>query len=620
MTTEARQTPARSSHSGGRRLDGNALPAAGRVIAMTSLSETTALVVASMPTPAHEQFQASIADKQQREARVEWWARLPDDKRSASESEVLLVFLTCASGELGELNRALAYGGSRDQVVLDVSDASQAVLPLARFAAKHLMSLDTDIRRDLVDRLFDVYAQHDGGRHAFAESLNVIRDALRVKLATCEIDRRAPCVAHVEGIWRIDDHAFYLEGWVRTDRSRLRRVAAVTPEGRALDVLDAAFRYPRPDVSEFFGDSPSEKLGFIAYLTLPEPSALPQGWLLEVEAEGARGVEVQMPPVVDDARSVRATVLGDLKLETGPEAKLRSRHIRPALERVQQRLARNVAIDTVDQHGVPSRDPDVSIVVPLYRRVEFLEHQIAQFVHDPELAAADLVYVLDSPEDGAYLRAFATHLFRLYGVPFRLVTLTANGGFSAVNNLGASLARGRLLLLLNSDVLPVEPGWLSRLVAFYDSTPDIGALGPKLLYEDGSIQHAGLYFDRPPGAHVWSNEHFFKGLHRDFPAANVARRVPAVTAACLLIKTQLFHELGGLRGMYVQGDYEDSDLCLRLDEIGLDSWYLPDVELYHLEAQSYPTPEREAASEYNMWLHTHIWNDVLERWTSSNGD
>ena len=165
----------------------------------------------------------------------------------------------------------------------------------------------------------------------------------------------------------------------------------------------------------------------------------------------------------------------------------------------------------------------MSIVIPLYRRIEFLEYQLAEFVHDPEFENIDLVYVLDSPGDAQYLRRYAAHLFRLYQVPFRLAVLNRNGGFAVVNNLGSSLARGRILLLLNSDVLPAQPGWVSRLVEFYDARPQIGALAPKLLYEDNSIQHAGLYFDRPPGADVWSNEHYFKGLASDFPPANVLR-------------------------------------------------------------------------------------------------
>jgi GT2 family glycosyltransferase len=269
-------------------------------------------------------------------------------------------------------------------------------------------------------------------------------------------------------------------------------------------------------------------------------------------------------------------------------------------------------VEGVHDFGTVSGSPEVSIIVPLYRRIDFLEQQLAQFCHDPEIGRNELIYVLDSPELAEDLADFALQLFRLYQIPFRVAVLKQNAGFSGVNNVGSSLARGRLLLLLNSDVLPDQPGWVGKMTAFYDSTPRIGALGPKLLYEDDSLQHAGLYFFRPLGSSVWTNQHYFKGLHRLLPAANVTRKVPAVTAACLMISHRLYQEIGGLRGVYVQGDYEDSDLCLRLLEAGHENWYLPQVELYHLEGQSYPSAERRFASRYNEWLHTHLWNKQIE--------
>jgi GT2 family glycosyltransferase len=221
--------------------------------------------------------------------------------------------------------------------------------------------------------------------------------------------------------------------------------------------------------------------------------------------------------------------------------------------------------------------------------------------------------VLDSPDLADGLRNAAAWLFQLYQVPFRVAVLKRNAGFSGANNVGASLARGRILLLLNSDILPDKPGWLRTMISFYDGTPNIGALAPKLLYEDDSLQHAGLYFYRIPTTRLWNNEHYFKGLHRHLPAANVARPVPAVTAACMMIARDLYQQLGGLRGIYVQGDFEDSDLCLRLAEAGYENWYLPDAELYHLEGQSYPAPMRQLTGRYNAWLHTHLWNENIEK-------
>ena len=154
---------------------------------------------------------------------------------------------------------------------------------------------------------------------------------------------------------------------------------------------------------------------------------------------------------------------------------------------------------------------------------------------------------------------------------------------------------------------------------FYDSQPQIGALAPKLLYEDDSIQHAGMHFYQPPGQSVWEDAQYFSGLHRTFPAANVARTVPAVTGACMMIERKLFEELGGLSGNYVRGDYEDFDICLRLIEQGRQNWYLPEAELYHLEAQSYTADLRQPSNRYNVWLHTHLWEDRIGDLLSVDG-
>jgi GT2 family glycosyltransferase len=151
------------------------------------------------------------------------------------------------------------------------------------------------------------------------------------------------------------------------------------------------------------------------------------------------------------------------------------------------------------------------------------------------------------------------------------------------------------------------------MVAFYGSRDGIGALGPKLLYEDDSIQHAGIHFHRAEGQTVWQDAHYFKGLHRDFPDANVPRVVPVVSGACMMIARERYDSMGGLHGGYVQGDYEDADICMRMTEAGLRNWYFPDAELYHLEALSYSASLRVPANRYNAWLHTRTWGDRIEQ-------
>jgi O-antigen biosynthesis protein len=292
---------------------------------------------------------------------------------------------------------------------------------------------------------------------------------------------------------------------------------------------------------------------------------------------------------------------------------LRRVHISPALATLQARRATRIKVDRDVVCGDPPAHPDVSVIVPLYGRMDLMEHQVAHFATDPDLHRAELIYVIDSPERGADMIAAAQRLFRLYRLPLRVVTMSENAGFSLANNIAASLALGRLLLLLNSDVLPRQAGWLSAMTRAHAMCDRPGALGPMLVYEDESVQHAGLYFERASGSELWNNEHYFKGMHMGLPAANIAREVPAVTAACLLVEADLFRQVGGLSGAYVQGDYEDSDLCLRLRAAGRANWYVPDIKLYHLEAQSYPSELRNLNREYNRWLFNETWAEEIAK-------
>ncbi len=528
-----------------------------------------------------------------------------------------LVALTDVSDE-DELEGTFVVRTRRGDVELEPVDIEEVVVEPVSFARLELGHLDAEQRESVSELLLAVTAGVTAPRAMLDGVLHDLRSVLRDRLPGSVVSAAEPRAVAVDAIWRLDERAFYVEGWVRHEGADLVRLVLVSPEGERVDLTETAFRCPRTDVADFYGDGDLlRRMGFIAYFETRAPSSLPGGWVIEVH-DTLGAAEAVAPPVHRDVLACRSTVLGDLEYDD-PGDLLKVAHIRPAVTRIQRRLLDTVAVDTVDELGPWPRTAETTIVVPLYKRIDLLEHQLAAFVHDPLVCASDLLYVLDSPEQAVETRSFAHQLHRLYGVPFRLAVLTRNGGYSAVNNLGAELAVGRRLLLLNSDVLPAEPGWLSALCRFHDETPRIGALSPKLVYEDRSIQFAGLTFQREAGATVWSNEHFFKGLASTLPAANVPRPVPAVTGACLLIDAGLYREVGGLSGEYVQGDYEDSDLCLRLAARGLQSWYLPSVELFHLEGQSYPSEERRLASSYNKWLHTHLWSTDLARLADAAG-
>jgi GT2 family glycosyltransferase len=193
-----------------------------------------------------------------------------------------------------------------------------------------------------------------------------------------------------------------------------------------------------------------------------------------------------------------------------------------------------------------------------------------------------------------------------------------NHGYSGANNLGASLARGEYLVLLNSDVMPKKAGWARQLVQAYRSSPGCGALGAKLLYYDESLQHDGMIFERFPFWNdLYGNNHPGKGLpNRSEPGAS-PREVEAVTGACFVIETALYRELGGFSEDFVFGDFEDSELCLRVRDAGRRVYYAPNVELYHLERQSQNLlPEggswRWQLTIYNSWLQNRRWRARID--------
>ena len=290
-----------------------------------------------------------------------------------------------------------------------------------------------------------------------------------------------------------------------------------------------------------------------------------------------------------------------------------ARCLAPALEEMQAAARKSVGSVSVRQIGAKLEQPFVSIVIPLYKVLDFLPFQIAAFASDPQIAfRCEVIYVLDSPEQAETAEHLLTGLHLVYGLPITLAVMPRNAGYAMANNRAAALARGDYLALVNSDVIPIESGWVGDLVHRL-SDERIGMAGPKLLFEDDSLQHAGLFFARDHRGR-WLNHHYYKGMPRHYAPAQIERAVPGVTGACMIVRRALFERVGGFTEDYVIGDYEDSDLCLKLRALGTDIVYVPSAELYHLERRSIRESSdymRGVASQYNSWLHEQRWADVM---------
>jgi len=252
----------------------------------------------------------------------------------------------------------------------------------------------------------------------------------------------------------------------------------------------------------------------------------------------------------------------------------------------------------------------VSVIVPLYGRYDLAEYQMALFADDMEFQSTELIYFVDDPAIHDAFVAQCADLHQIYGVPFVVAYAGTNLGFAGANNCAASVAAGQYLVLLNSDVFPKKRGWLGELLGTYRRLDSPGLLGVKLLYEDGSVQHAGMSFRRhAPWAGLFINDHPHKGVSAD--SLTGTKQVHAVTAACVMIDAALYRTLGGLSEDYIIGDFEDSDLCLRAAAAGRPTWIALDIELYHLERQSQnrigDAQWRSNLTLYNCWLHGQRW-------------
>lgn len=537
---------------------------------------------------------------------------LPSEEGGDAAAKVLTIWLPLpVQGRTVEVS--LRDGAA--EIDLGPAPALAIGVDLRTTIREKLASREAEARTRLLDFFAATLAEHEGTLDplGLAKSLFALREALRDPYPRAELRPEDSQGLHVGAVAMVDERTFFARGWARDDQAPIVRLDAISPEGARTPILERLFRVPRPDLAELLrgASRPVAKPGFVSFFELPFPSRLAEGWVFELENSAGVGIEAGCAAATLDPLAVRDTILGELVRERRVDTPLMEQLV-PAVVRLQEELATRVEIDEIEELGAVPAEPDVSIVVPLYRRVDLIEHQLAQFANDPELRECELIFVLDSPELAAELLPRVALLHDLYRVPFRLAVLSRNAGFAVATNLGASLARGRLLLALNSDVLPDRPGWLGRLAEAHDSLPEAGAVAPKLLYDDGSIQHAGLGFKRNPASGGWELAHSFKGLHRDFAGAAERRAVPALSAACLLIERELFEQLGGLSVDYVKGGYEDADLCMRIQEQGLETWYVPEVELFHLEGRSYVPSASDMSNRFNAWLFDRRWGGRIE--------
>ncbi len=261
-------------------------------------------------------------------------------------------------------------------------------------------------------------------------------------------------------------------------------------------------------------------------------------------------------------------------------------------------------------YPLPASPPLVSIIIPTRDRAALLRPCLDGLLKRTDYPAIE-VLVVDNDSREAETRVLFDELKKDGRV--RVVEQRGAFNWSALNNHGVRTMRGEVAVLLNNDTDVIDPNWLKEMVA-HALRPDVGIVGAKLLYRDGTIQHAGIVLGpNGRGSHIWRHAARDATGHNNQLAA--VRTMSAVTGACMAFRRGVFEEAGGIEQETLQVTWSDVDFCLRVRAAGYRVVWNPHALLYHLELASRgseDTPEamrRYAREQDHM---RRLWGAALD--------
>jgi GT2 family glycosyltransferase len=251
----------------------------------------------------------------------------------------------------------------------------------------------------------------------------------------------------------------------------------------------------------------------------------------------------------------------------------------------------------------------VSLIIPTRDGYHILKQCIDSILEKTTYPHYEIIIVDNQSEDPQTLAYFATLTENekirrvLYNHPFN---------FSRINNYAVREAKGNIIGLINNDIEVISADWLDEMVS-QALRPEIGAVGARLLYDDKRLQHGGIITGIAGTA-----GHSHKGSlppHRGyFGKTGLVQNISAVTAACLIIRKELYDQVGGLEEENLAIAFNDVDFCLRVSAAGYRNLWTPYAELYHHESLSRgyeDTPEKIARFEKEAAFLKKRWGERL---------
>jgi GT2 family glycosyltransferase len=232
------------------------------------------------------------------------------------------------------------------------------------------------------------------------------------------------------------------------------------------------------------------------------------------------------------------------------------------------------------RHPLPSPLPKVSIIIPFRDQYAWLRRCLTSIFIKSNYPDFEII-LIDNRSTCTETRRFLRQLRTIPNV--RVVSFSEDFNYSAVCNLGVKLAAGEFVCLLNNDTEVITEGWLLELVR-RAGRPEVGAVGAMLYFPDSRIQQAGVFLGiggNGVAGHAFVG--FPKGTLAERQRSRCVQEFSAVTGACMMLRKELYQQLGGMNETDLRVFYNDVDLCLRIRATGKRILWTPDVELIHQE-------------------------------------
>ncbi len=228
-----------------------------------------------------------------------------------------------------------------------------------------------------------------------------------------------------------------------------------------------------------------------------------------------------------------------------------------------------------------------SIIIPTRNHTQMLARLIQGLYETADSFNANLeLIIVDNNSDEQEALTYLDSLASSQPAPFaniRLIRFPHKFNYSAINNLAARHSQAEYLCFLNNDMEIIHVDWLNALHKPM-AMNNTGCVGAMLYYPDNTIQHAGVYLDEKNVAgHLYKNEQRGATGHTNFLLSD--QTVSAVTAACLLVRRDVFEQVNGFDEAFSVA-FNDVDLCLRVQQAGYRNVWTPHAQLYHHESKS----------------------------------